>query len=219
MLYNFYIGGLRNPPFFCRKKMLDLTNENVYFVSDTHFNHTKLCKGYPDHFEKTRKYETVEEMNEDIVKQWNKYISKDDIVIFLGDFVWGEPYYEMPGWGKEFYPKLNNKGFIWIKGNHDGVLSRTFKGMLPFVEFKYKDKIYLCQHYDFNEKPELLENHKADYYIHGHTHTQNKTTKFSNGAIQNNVCWEAWYRPVHIDELVINTINVNNDGVWNEFFD
>jgi calcineurin-like phosphoesterase family protein len=199
--------------------MLDLTNENVYFVSDTHFNHTKLCKGYPDHFEKTRKYETVEEMNEDIVKQWNKYISKDDIVIFLGDFVWGEPYYEMPGWGKEFYPKLNNKGFIWIKGNHDGVLSRTFKGMLPFVEFKYKDKIYLCQHYDFNEKPELLENHKADYYIHGHTHTQNKTTKFSNGAIQNNVCWEAWYRPVHIDELVINTINVNNDGVWNEFFD
>ena len=79
--------------------MLDLTNENVYFVSDTHFNHTKLCKGYDNCFDRTRKYVTVEEMNEDIVEQWNKHITKNDVVIFLGDFVWGEPWYKMPGWG------------------------------------------------------------------------------------------------------------------------
>ena len=197
--------------------MLDLSNENVFFVSDTHFNHTKLCTGYENHFERTRKYKTIEEMNDDIITQWNKYITKNDVVIFLGDFTWGGKMQDIGKNAKDFYGKLNNKGFIWVEGNHDGLIRKTFNNMIPFFEFKYKDKVYLCQHYGFNDKPSLLDTHKADYYIHGHTHLENKTSTFKNGAIQNNVCWEAWYRPVHISELVINTININDDGVWNEF--
>ena len=42
--------------------------------------------------------------------------------------------------------------------------------MIPYFEFKYNDKIYLCQHYGFDEKPELLIDHKADYLVH-RTHT------------------------------------------------
>ena len=94
--------------------MIDLSNENVFFVSDTHFNHTKLCTGYEDHFERTRKYETIEEMNEDIIDQWNKSITKDDVVIFLGDFSWGKPFNKIPYYAKYFYPKLNSKGIIWV---------------------------------------------------------------------------------------------------------
>jgi calcineurin-like phosphoesterase family protein len=136
--------------------MLDLTNENVYFVSDTHFNHTKLCKGYPDHFHKTRKYETIEEMNEDIITQWNKYITKNDVVIFLGDFTWGGKMENIQKNAIDFYNKLNYKGFIWIEGNHDGLVRKTFSNMIPFLEFKYKDKVYLCQHYNYDERPRTI---------------------------------------------------------------
>jgi len=145
--------------------MIDLSNENVFFVSDTHFNHTKLCTGYEDHFERTRKYETIEEMNGDIIDQWNKSITKDDVVIFLGDFSWGKPFKKIPYYAKYFYPKLNSKGIIWIEGNHDAILRKSFN-MVPYFEFKYNDKIYLCQHYGFDEKPELLLDHKADYLVH-----------------------------------------------------
>ena len=54
-------------------------------------------------------------------------------------------------------------------GNHDAILRKSFN-MIPYFEFKYKDKIYLCQHYGFDEKPVLLIDHKADYLVH-RTHT------------------------------------------------
>lgn len=188
--------------------MLDLSNENVYIVSDTHFNHQKLCHSYPNHFDSHRTYETIEEMNEHIITTWNKTISKNDVVIFLGDFAWGKPFKEIPNIAKNLYDQLNYKGFIWIEGNHDGVLKNSFKNMIPNLKFQYKDGIYLCQHRDFDEESELLkENTDATHLIHGHTHYTNKLSLTTDNLIQNNVCWEAWYRPVHISEIkCINTI-------------
>ena len=71
----------------------------------------------------------------------------------------------------------------------------------------------------------VLKVNDTDYsmnvLVHGHTHEENKISIVDFAPTwkmkQNNVCWEAWYRPVHISELVINTININDDGVWNEF--
>ena len=67
------------------KIVIDETKD-LWFVSDTHFNHQKLVRSCPDHFDQIRNYETTEEMNEDIMSQWNKFVGPDDTVIFLGDF-------------------------------------------------------------------------------------------------------------------------------------
>lgn len=183
--------------------MYDLTGENIYFVSDTHFNHHKLCSSYPDHFDHFRKYKTVNEMNDDIIEQWNKTITKNDLVIFLGDFAFGRPWKYIPEIAQEMYKKLNYKGFIWIEGNHDEVIKHKFNKLIPNLKFKYNDGIYLCQHEDYKEKPEFYEQNKdATHLIHGHTHLFERTSKTIDNKIQNNVCWEAWYRPVHISEIV-----------------
>ena len=36
--------------------------KDLWFVSDTHFNHQKLVRSCPDHFDQIRNYETTEEM-------------------------------------------------------------------------------------------------------------------------------------------------------------
>lgn len=184
--------------------MLDLSGENVYFVSDTHFNHQKLCRGYPVHFDRTRTYETVEEMNEDIVSKWNSMVTEEDMVIFLGDFAYGRPFNRIAEIAKSYYERLKSKGMIWVRGNHDDILGGQFENLLPNLKFTYNGEVYLCQHEPYSENPTfLMQNPDATVLVHGHTHLSNKTSRVG-GLVQNNVCWEAWYRPVHIDELVVN---------------
>ncbi len=50
-----------------------------WITSDMHFNHAKIIE-YCD-----RPFETTEEMNEIIIRNWNKKIKKKDIVYVLGD--------------------------------------------------------------------------------------------------------------------------------------
>ena len=44
------------------KIVIDETKD-LWFVSDTHFNHQKLVRSCPGDFEQIRNYETTEEMN------------------------------------------------------------------------------------------------------------------------------------------------------------
>ncbi len=51
----------------------------VYFISDTHFGHRnvlKLCN---------RPFETIEEMNETIIANWNSRVSGNDTVFIVGN--------------------------------------------------------------------------------------------------------------------------------------
>ena len=51
----------------------------VYFIADPHFGHEnaiKLC---------SRPFETVEEMNETIIKNWNGRVHGNDTVYIVGD--------------------------------------------------------------------------------------------------------------------------------------
>lgn len=217
---------------------LELHNEKIFIVSDLHVNHRKLCTSYEDHFDRTRKYVTVEEMNEDIVKQWNSVVSPNDIVIFLGDFTLGTPGSKLlEVFGDYYTNKLNFKHMYMIRGNHDYTL---FKKLYPVKEtmfpnitmvkdniyLTYNGKNYLLQHYNYDEtinehdgttgdptalNQYLAEGKTVDYLVHGHTHEFNKTSIVDNHngkMVENNVSWEAWYRPVSIDELV------KTDAMW-----
>ena len=207
-----------------------LNDNKIAFTSDLHINHRKLCTGYENHFDRTRKYVTVEEMNEDIVRRWNDTVDDETTVFFLGDFTLGTPAGKLVDLFREYYVKLKFKHMYWLMGNHDYEIFKRLAGLenefprVTFVRDKYillvHDNInYLLQHYTFDDikgdepyrdsNPDALNQYDAanmfiTYLVHGHTHESCQAKKCRHGSktfIQNNVNWESYYRPVRIHEL------------------
>src|SRR5690348_12522526 len=83
----------------------------IYFSSDFHFFHSKIREYMPK-----RPGNTVEEMNEILIKNWNETVTKNDTVYILGDFSFGkpEPTYNI-------IRRLNGGTKILILGNHDRI--------------------------------------------------------------------------------------------------
>lgn len=79
-----------------------------YYISDCHFYHRSLL----DKMDK-RGFDSVEQMNEYMIEQWNKKVRRNDEVIILGDFSWGNGQQT-----NELLERLNGRKFL-IKGNHD----------------------------------------------------------------------------------------------------
>ena len=112
------------------------------------------------------------------------------------------------GWGTAFNTEiyLNRKIFNHkyevedeIQQNEKYILDsitklKMFVSANPrdIVDIEWKGKVIHCQHYPF-DKSVLASD---EIYVHGHTHSK---IPFENN--QNNVSWEAWYRPVNIEEL------------------
>lgn len=189
--------------------MIDLSNENVWLVSDTHFNHKKLCMNEEVHFDRTRNYKYVEEMNTDIIAKWNESIKDDDIVIFMGDFLMGTPIYKLEDEFNKYYNALNKgKKMYWIAGNHDTLIMKLLGIEMVYDMMFMKDNdLYVLQHRDFTEDQHRMpycEYDKHVKFVHGHTHFPDKISTFNYNdmtLVQNNVCWDAWYRPVNVNEL------------------
>ena len=98
---------------------ITLDDNKIVFTSDLHLNHRKLCTSYEDHFDRTRKYATIDEMNADIEKQWNDVVDDETTVFFLGDFTLGTPGSKLVDLFREYYNKLHFKHMYWLLGNHD----------------------------------------------------------------------------------------------------
>ncbi|MBR1517311.1 MAG: metallophosphoesterase [Bacteroidales bacterium] len=138
----------------------------VFFTSDTHFNHTNII-GFCQ-----RPFKSVDEMNEQIIDNWNKVVGKDDIIFHLGDFCLGGA----AEWNK-FLDCLNGKIYL-IMGNHDlnnirqSVVDRfEHVAMQMYIEVD-KQRIYL-NHYPFL----CYEGSYEDVWqLFGHVHTRKDNT-------------------------------------------
>lgn len=84
-----------------------LSGEGLWFTSDTHFNHKNILQFT------SRPWETIEEHDDALVKNWNDVIGIDDTVFHLGDFCFGNPQKVA-----EVRERLNGN-IILIRGNHD----------------------------------------------------------------------------------------------------
>ena len=58
---------------------MKIQHDKVWFTSDLHFWHKNICKYC------NRPYDTIEEMNQAIVDNWNSVVKDDDTVFVLGD--------------------------------------------------------------------------------------------------------------------------------------
>lgn len=84
-----------------------LQSDNLFFTSDTHFGHKNiinLCN---------RPFENVEDMNNQLILNWNSVVPKDGIVYHLGDFAFGSS-----NLWNSMLDQLNGEIHLII-GNHD----------------------------------------------------------------------------------------------------
>ncbi len=160
----------------------------IFFTADNHFNHANIIK------HENRPFIDVDDMNEKMIRIWNRIIGEEDDVYILGDFVWGSH--------SSIVPQLNGKKYL-IKGNHDKqVNNRYFEWAKDYYVLKYKDLKFILFHYPIFRWDKC---HYGSYHLYGHVHSNNKTNEFMNsfgncynvGVDVNN------YRPVEIEEVIL----------------
>jgi len=102
-----------------------------FLTSDTHFFHNNIIKYC------NRPYDSVEEMNEDLINAWNKVVGSNDKVYHLGDISFAG--YDRT---KEVLKRLNGKIVLHV-GNHDRrkMVKQLFKDGL--IEDYYEVGQYL----------------------------------------------------------------------------
>lgn len=145
---------------------LDSSKQRIWFTSDLHFSHKnilKFCK---------RPWDTVEEMDEGLIQNWNRVVGKDDLVFNLGDFA-----FATNGRWKELINRLNGHIHL-ILGNHDVVRWPRDKTMELFdsvshqMILKIDGRTVYLNHYPYLcfggawRKPE-----NAVYQLFGHVHS------------------------------------------------
>lgn len=93
------------------------TDQDIWFISDTHYWHKNITYGesvWPEKEKNCRRFDTTQEMSRHIVKQINTYVKEDDILFFLGDWCFGGI---ANIWN--FRKQLRCKTIHFVHGNHD----------------------------------------------------------------------------------------------------
>lgn len=126
-----------------------------YIISDLHFTHKNSIK-----FDK-RPFESIQEMNKRLIKNWNNKVQPDDTVYVLGDMFYRAKNEEI----EEITNQLNG-GIIYIWGNHE----KGLKSNQRLVRDKFKEThTYLEMPYTFNQtKYRLVMNHYPIPMFNGH---------------------------------------------------
>ena len=129
----------------------------LFFSSDHHFGHKnimKLCN---------RPWESVGEMDSDLIKIWNAKVSPKDTVWYLGDFAFTNNFNKV----KEYFDKLNG-AINFITGNHDN--QKVLSALAPAYDYKFirwqKEKIVLF-HYPIRSWQSKA---KGAWHLYGHSH-------------------------------------------------
>lgn len=118
-------------PFYIQK--IDTKDgRKVFFLSDPHYGHKNICSGVSEWggSNKTRRFTSVEEMNDAIIESINSVVSENDILYHLGDWSFG-------GWENvwHFRKQIKCKHIRHINGNHDNaIMEDKFFPLLQMID-------------------------------------------------------------------------------------
>lgn len=141
-----------------------------FLTADSHFNHSAMIeKEVARH-----RFESVEEMNEVLIKRWNEDVFRRDVVIHLGDLGFVNAYRTESEMTKILSRLKGQKKLI--PGNHDSkevlrsAVAAGFELLNPLEVIKVNRKeLYLC-HY-----PIEVGGSSRRFSLHGHIHSQDST--------------------------------------------
>lgn len=180
-----------------------VTVGSTWLVSDTHFDHAFVSK--------LRGFDSKDEHDRAIIKNWNNVVNPEDTVWHLGDVGMGSL--------KRFSDQVSelNGTINLVLGNHDEVSSihrgahkhqrewmQSFNSIQQFARIKTSVGNVLLSHYPYSG--DHTQDDRFDQYrlreldlpiVHGHTHSDNR-----GGGMQVCVCLEAWnLTPARVDQV------------------
>ena len=179
----------------------------IYFTSDLHFGHENVIR-----FD-NRPFETVDEMDAELVRRWNAKVDRGDLVYVLGDMIWKTKNDD----ALNIIKSLNGQ-IILIKGNHDRFLSNS-KAKNALAAVKDYDDICVTLE-DGTTRRCVLSHYFIPMYnghryqgihLHGHSHFTDEADfeidlaeQLNNQGIRNEIynvgCMYWNYEPVTLDE-------------------
>ncbi len=182
---------------------------NIWITSDTHYSHKNIAGSSVSSWKSGyRNFGSVQEMNDTIVENINKYVKEDDILYHLGDWSFGGAHNILL-----FRNSIVCRNIHLILGNHDTHIKDqeikyfggSFNPMTLFSSVQdvlyvpiHRNKLFLS-HYAHRVWP---DSHKGSIHLYGHSHNTLPTYGKSM-----DVCLESAYqyygewRPFHINDI------------------
>lgn len=173
--------------------MIKLLHNEVWFTSDPHLGHANIIKYC------NRPYANVEEMNKQIILNWNNLVKPEHHIFITGDFAFANG-----NAIKNFLEQLNGHKYL-IKGNHDHQIN--FPKQYPYFELVEEqlevriigDLDVPSQDIFLNHYPMISWNqsHRGSWQLFGHIHSTPGNNKIKNiqspnqydiGMDNNNYC-------------------------------
>jgi calcineurin-like phosphoesterase family protein len=179
----------------------------TFFTSDLHFSHKNVinyCK---------RPFKDIFEMNEAIIKEWNKTVKEQDTVWILGDFSLN------PNVAFRVLSRLNGTKYL-VAGNHDGCFVANKKSAKFITKYLENGFCHVCDHLDWitlkdgtkvllshlpyihNKYDDRYKDYKphdnGEILLHGHLH--GRYIKYFN---QIDVSWDAHNGKIISEDEVI----------------
>ena len=171
---------------------------NIWVVSDWHFNHDK------NFIWENRGFSSVIEMNEAIIERHNKIVNYNDIVYVLGDCMLGELQS-----GLNYIRRLNGKKYL-AYGNHctnNRLEAFTENHIFEDIQFGYRIKAPGKRHCILTHYPTIVSNEAGPKMLNlfGHTHqtTSFYTDEAGTRAFMYNVGMDAHNcTPVNLEDVI-----------------
>lgn len=138
----------------------------VFFIADTHFGHKNIIEY------ENRPFQSVEEMDNTLIDNWNKTVKKREKVYMLGDFGLSNKQRI-----KEIVSIL--KGYkVLILGNHDKCYSYSWWKTAGFDEVIQYPVIY-NEWFILSHEPVYINSNMPYVNIYGHVHSNPSYADFS----------------------------------------
>ncbi len=168
--------------------------QRLFFTSDTHYNHTNICRGVTQWrtadgdipIAQTRDFPNLHKMNAAIVDNINNTVGQEDILIHLGDWSFGG--FESI---KEFRDRIICQNIFLLYGNHDhhiennrqgiqGIFSGTFQYLNLKVNSARGDYEFILMHYPLCSWHNM---NKGRFHLFGHVHLPSDKKKMAGRSM------------------------------------
>lgn len=158
-------------------------SKNIFFISDTHFGHANMLTFINYDGTRMRPFDSVEEVDELMIENWNKMVKPTDKVYHLGDC-----FYKSSN-PDQIMSRLNGQKVL-CRGNHDRREAQWYLKYFKDVRATFHiDGNYLLGHFPIHpdSKGRFVRQ------LHGHIHAQEvmKQVWYPTG---NGVEPDPWYR-------------------------
>ena len=137
---------------------------NIFFTSDLHFDHANV------RLYNNRPWNSLEEMNEGIIENYNSKVGKKDLTYIIGDFAFQRHGY--------FLNRLNGKKIL-ILGSHDKMPEKYLKS---FTEVHQAKGIIIDKQFIYMSHCCMRVWERSHYFsahFFGHSHGRLKTYNLS----------------------------------------